>query len=120
MIFLFIFAHSYFPGSGQAVVSGVVPSPRRYVPSVFIAHTVQRSHCSSIFIEIRMLLTHAFALSESLFVRKKTSLRIIMSMHSGGLELTQLTYSGHEDNVLHHRGDGHHHAHRSDYGMHKQ
>ena len=26
-------------------------------------------------------------------------------MHSGGLELTQLTYSRHEDNLLHHRGD---------------
>ena len=26
-------------------------------------------------------------------------------MHSGGLELTQLTYNIHEDNLLHHRGD---------------
>ena len=26
-------------------------------------------------------------------------------MHSGGLELTRLTYSRHEDNLLHHRGD---------------
>ena len=40
----------YFPASGQAVVSGVIPSPPRYVPSIFIAHRVQRSHCSSIFI----------------------------------------------------------------------
>ena len=37
--------------SGQAVVTGVVPSPPRYVPSIFIAHRVQHSHCSSIFIE---------------------------------------------------------------------
>ena len=37
--------------SGQAVVIGVVLSPPRYVPSIFIAHRVQHSHCSPIFIE---------------------------------------------------------------------
>ena len=52
-----------------------------------------------------MLLTHAFALSASQFVHKKKSLRIYTSMHSGGLELTKLTYSKHKDNLLHHRGD---------------
>ena len=26
-------------------------------------------------------------------------------MHSGGLELTKLTYGRHEDNLLYHRGD---------------
>ena len=26
-------------------------------------------------------------------------------MHSGGLEVTQLTYDRHEDNLLRHRGD---------------
>ena len=36
--------------SGQAVVTGVVPSPL-CVPLNFIAHRVQHSHCSSIFIE---------------------------------------------------------------------
>ena len=38
---------------GQAVVNGVAPSPpaRGYVPSVFVAHGVQHSHCLSIFIE---------------------------------------------------------------------
>ena len=49
-----------------------------------------------------MLLTHALALSASQFVDKKKSLRIDTSMHSGGLELTQLTYSRREDNLLHH------------------
>ena len=49
---LFFWSHFCFPASGQAVVSGVVPSPPRYVPSIFIAHRVQHhSHCSSIFIE---------------------------------------------------------------------
>ena len=32
------------PSSGQAVVTGVVPFPPRYVPSMFIAHSVQYSH----------------------------------------------------------------------------
>ena len=34
------------PASGQAVVSGVVPSPPRYVPSDLIAQRVQHFHCS--------------------------------------------------------------------------
>ena len=29
----------------------VVPSPHRYVPSIFIVHRVQHSYCSSIFVE---------------------------------------------------------------------
>ena len=42
-------ASIYFPASGHAVVTGVVPSPPRFLPSFFIAHTkVQQSHCSSI------------------------------------------------------------------------
>ena len=38
-------------GSGQAVVTGLYPSPPRYAPSFFIAHRIQHSHCSSIFTE---------------------------------------------------------------------
>ena len=49
-IFLF-FAPFYFPASGQAVVTGFVPSSPRFLPSTFIARRVQQSHCSSIFIE---------------------------------------------------------------------
>ena len=33
----------------KAVVTGVDPSPPRFLPSIFIAHRVQQSHCSSIF-----------------------------------------------------------------------
>ena len=62
-IYLFVFfANFYFPASGQAVVTGVVPSPPRFLPSIFIAHRVQQSHCSAMF---RVLLTHALALSAS-------------------------------------------------------
>ena len=73
-IYILFFAHFHFPASGQAVVTGVIPSPPRSLPSVFIAHRVQLSHCSSIV--HRMLLTHALALSASLFVHKKKSQRI--------------------------------------------
>ena len=103
LFFTFFFSHFYFPASGQAVVTGVVPSPSRFLPSIFIAHRVQRSHCSSIF--HRVLLTHALALSASQFMRKKKSLRIYVSIHSAGLELTKLTYTRLEDNLVRHRGD---------------
>ena len=59
--------------SGQAVVTGVVPSPR-YVPSIFIAHRVQHSHCSSIFIECWKLTLSRFPLI--IFLSKKKSLRV--------------------------------------------
>ena len=45
----FFASHFFFPASGQAVVSGVVPSPPRYVPSVFFEHRVQHSHRSPTF-----------------------------------------------------------------------
>ena len=101
--FFFSFTHFYFPASGQAVVTGVVPFPPRFLPSIFIAHRVQQSYCSSIF--HRVLLTHALALSASQFVHKKKSQRVHTSMHSAGLELTKLTYTRLEDNLVRHRGD---------------
>ena len=85
------------------MITGVVPSSPRFLPSTFIAHRVQQSHCSSIF--HRVLLTHALALSASQFVRKKKSQRAYTSMHSAGLELTKLTYTRLEDNLIRHRGD---------------
>ena len=69
----------------------------------FIAHRVQQSHCSSIF--HRVLLAHALALSASQVVHKKKSQRIYTRMHSAGLELTKLTYTRLEDNLIRHRGD---------------
>ena len=54
--FFFFFSHFYFPASGQAVFTGVVPSPPRFLRSIFIAHRVQQSHCSSIFHQV--LLTY--------------------------------------------------------------
>ena len=65
---LIFFSLLYFPASGQAAVTGVVPSPPRFLPSIFIAHRVQQSHCWSIF--HRVLLTPALPLSGSQFVHK--------------------------------------------------
>ena len=103
------FSHTstFFPASGQqAAVTGVVPFPPRFLPSIFIAHRVQQSHCSSIF-HHRVLLTHALALSASQFVHKKKSQRIYARMHSAGLELTKLTYTRLEYNLMRHQGDRH-------------
>ena len=89
--------------SGQAVVTGVIPSPPRFLPSFCIAHRIQQPHCSSIF--HRVLLTHALALSASKFVYKKKSPRIYTSMDSAGIELTKPTNTKLEDNLIRHRGD---------------
>ena len=102
-VVFFFFAHFCFTASGQAVDTGVVPFPPPFLPSIFVARKVQHSQCSSIF--HRVLLTHALALSASQFVNKKKSPRIFTSMHSGGFELTKLTYTRLEDNLIRHRGD---------------
>ena len=103
-LFLIFFARFYFLASGQAVVTGVSSLlPYRFLPSIFVAHRVQQTHCSSFF--HRVLLTHALALSASQFVHKKKSQRFYTSMHSAGLELTNLIYTRLEDNLIGHRGD---------------
>ena len=105
-VFFFSFCfppHFHFPASGQAVVTGVVLISPLVLPSIFIAHGVQQSHCSSIF--HRVLLTHALALSAGQFVHNQKSQRIYTSMHSAGLELTKLTHARLEDNLIRHRGD---------------
>ena len=93
--------HFYFPASGRAVVTGVDPSPPRFLPSLFYrAHRVQQSHCARRFLIEWVLLTHALALSASQFVHKKKPLRIYTSMHSGGLELMKVTYTRLDDNLI--------------------
>ena len=99
----FFFKHIYLRASEQAVVTDFVPSSPQFLPSIFIAHRVEQTHCSSIF--HRVLLTHALALSAGQFVHKKKSPRIHTSMHSGGFELTKLTYTRLEDSLIRHRGD---------------
>ena len=102
-VHFFFFCALYPSASGQAVVTGVVPSPPPFLPSTFIAHRAQQSHCSSIC--HRVLLTHALALSARQFVHKNESQRIYTSMHSAGLVLTKLTYTRLEDNLIRHWSD---------------
>ena len=94
----FYFLTLYFPASGKAVVTAVIPSSSRFLPSVFIAHRVQQFRCSSI--SHRVLLTHTISLSASQFMPKKKSQQIYTSMHSAGLDLTNLTYTRLEDNLI--------------------
>ena len=89
-VFLSCFLHFYFLASEQTMVTGVVPSPSRFLPSIFIAYRVQQSHCLSIFHGV--LLIHALALFTSLFMYKKKPSPIYTSIHSAGLEPTKLTY----------------------------
>ena len=84
------------------MVTGVVPSPPRLLPSTYIVHRVQQSYYSLIF--YRMLITHALALSASQFVHKKKSQHIYTSMHSAGLELTKLTSTRLKGYLTRHRG----------------
>ena len=101
--FLWRGSHLYFAASGQAVVKGVVPFSPPVLALNFVTQSFQQSHCASIF--HRVLLTHFLALSLSQLVHNKTSLRIYTRMHSGGFEVTKLTYTRLEDNLIRHRRD---------------
>ena len=82
-----------------------VPSSPRFLPSTFIAHRVQQSHCSSIF--HRVLLTYALALvpQVKLYARKSHRTNLYEYALEGGFELTKLTYTRLQDNLIHRRGD---------------
>ena len=102
--FLFSFSHFCFPASGQAVVTGVVLSPPRFLPSSFIAHRFQQSHCSSIF--RRVLLTHALALSASQLVHKIKSPNDFFRVCTRGDSNSRTDpYQRLEDSLIRHRGD---------------
>ena len=106
-IICFFFKHIYFAASGQAVVTGVVPFP----PPLVLAFKFYRAQGSAIPLlvdfssSVIAKVTHALALSASQFMHKKKSPPIYTSMHSGRFELTKLTYTRLEDNLIHHRGD---------------
>ena len=72
--FSFLFSHTFtfqLLNKPRSQVSSLLHP--RFLPSIFIAHRVQQSHCSSIF--HRVLLTPALALSASQFVHDKKSPR---------------------------------------------
>ena len=105
-IYLFFLTHIYFPASGQAVFTGVVSSPPRFLPPVFIAHRVQQSHCSSIFHRVFANSRSRRAFRKSICAQEKVPTNLVYtSMHSGEFELTKLTYTRLEDNLIRHQGD---------------
>ena len=75
--------------SGQAVDTGVVPFPPRYVPSIFIAHRVQHSHCQSVFIECCQLTLSRFPLTN--FYARQNPCEYV---HSVRIELAKLILVG--------------------------
>ena len=77
-MFCFVFVSfllSSFSESGQAVVSRIVPSPSGpvRVPSVFVAHRVQHSHCSSIFIECYVANSRSRAVCGAICAQEKVT-----------------------------------------------
>ena len=85
------------------MVTGVVPSPHRYVPSIFIAHGVPHCHCSWIFIECCRLTRSRVPLIIFFLQCKQNSLRVRVC--SPGENWTRgIHFSTHEDNLPSHRG----------------
>ena len=50
---------------------GVVPSSPRFVPSIFIAHRVQQSHCSSVFHRVSVANSRSRAFRKSICAQEK-------------------------------------------------
>ena len=101
---LYFFTHVYFPASGQAAVTGIVPSSPQFLPSTLIAHRVQQSHCSSIF--HRVLLTPALALfRKSICAQEKVPTNLYEYALGGVRTHEKLTYTRLKDNLIRHRGD---------------
>ena len=71
------------------VDTGVVPFPPRYVPSIFIAHRVQHSHCQSVFIECCQLTLSRFPLTN--FYARQNPCEYV---HSVRIELAKLILVG--------------------------
>ena len=97
----FYIPHFYFPASGQAVVTGVVPSPSRFVPSI-----VYRAQGSAIPLLVDFSSSGANSRSRTFCTSICAQEGVPANyMHSRGLEPTKLTYTRLEDNLIRHRGD---------------
>ena len=76
----------------------------RFLPSIFIAHRVQQSHCSSIFHRV-LLLTQTLALSAQVnLCTIKNANEFIRVCTRRGSNSRKLTYTRLEDNLICHRG----------------
>ena len=82
------------------------PFSLRFLPSVFIAHTLGSAIPLLDDFSYRVLPTHALlALSASQVVHKKTSNEFIRVCTRGDSKLTKLAYIRLEDILIRHRGD---------------
>ena len=77
------------------MVTGVVPSPPRFLPVNFY-----RAQGSA----VPLLVDFSSSVANSRYRAFRKSI-FYTSMHSAGLELTKLTYTRLEDNLIRHRGD---------------
>ena len=94
------------------MVTGVVPSPR-FSPLMFIAHTKGSAFPLLVDFSSSVANSRSRPFSESICARDKVPTNLYkhaiasISMHSGGPELTKLTNTRLEDNLIRHRGDRH-------------
>ena len=80
----FFLSHFHFPGSGQTVVTGLVPPPSTYVPSFLSRRGFSIPNARRFSSD---LVTHA---PWSQFFHKKEFLRVVRTrVHSGGIELVK-------------------------------
>ena len=103
LLFFFFFSHFFLPASGQAVVTGVSPFP----PSV-LAFNFNRAYSSA----VQLLVDFSSSVATSRYRAFRMSIRAqekvptnLYEYALGGLELTKLTYTRLEDNLIRCRGD---------------
>ena len=85
----------------QAVTTGVVLSPPPVIDFIFFAHRVQ--HPLIVHFSSSVANSRSRAFRKSISAQEKAPRRIIR-VRSGGFELTKLTYTRLEDNLIRHRG----------------
>ena len=93
------FSPFYFPASGRAVVTGVVPSSPEFLLSIFYAHRLQQSHCSSIFHRMFVANSRSRVFRKSICAPEKFH----TNLHTyalGGARTHELTCTRLEDNLM--------------------
>ena len=105
MIFYFVSSHkSTFQLLDKPWSQASSLVPPRFLPSIFSAHRVQQSHCSSSF-SSSVANSRSRVFRKSVWAQENLS-RIHTSMHSGGFELTKLAYDTRlEGSLISHWGD---------------
>ena len=101
-----IFAHFHFPASGQAVVTGVVPSSPRFLPSIFIG----QGAAIPLLVDFSSSVanSHSRVLRNSICAQVKVPTILCEYKYAlGGIRTheTDLRYTRLEDNLIRHRGD---------------